>query len=124
METEYGVTNSLVPNDDAYWLLNHFSSSISGYILYRHHGKGDGGNSASVATSLCSYYNAIMVEEDLVAEVVAALPGGASGLFDATGYDEQWLVNNAATYGLSKEVAIEQREIFYVQLRGYAVLGE
>jgi len=125
METEYNITNSLVPNDDAYWLLNHFSSSISGYILYTHHGNGDGGNSASVATSLCSYYNAVMVEQDLVTDVVAAL-GGTAGqmLFDARGKDEQWLVSNAAAYGLSKEVAIEQREIFYVQLRGYAVLAD
>lgn len=79
---------------------------------------------ANVATSLASYYNAIIVEVDLIPSVEAALgwTPGVWEVFDATGLDEAWLIQNH-DQDLSREVALEQRPEFYVQLRDYAVLA-
>lgn len=112
LQTSYGVTVS--PVADPWWLVDHFQSSLTGYILYQ-----SGDDSINVATSLAGVERAVAVEASLESQAIAH---GLSLVLDVRGLDEAWVQANHG-HRLNPFAAFEQTEGLDHQLRDYAVLS-
>jgi hypothetical protein len=108
----HGVTR--IDTTDPWFLLDHFASSLDGYILYQN---GDG--SINSATSLAGQESAVVVETSIESQVIAQ---GLSLVLDLRGVDETWIHENLR-WRMNYVTAIEQKEAFDLQLRDYAVLS-
>lgn len=108
----HGVTR--INTTDPWFLLDHFASSLDGYILYQN---GDG--SINSATSLAGQESAVVVETSIESQVIAQ---GLTRVLDLRGVDETWIHENLR-WRMNYVMAIEQKEAFDLQLRDYAVLS-
>ena len=111
--SSYGVTR--VDVTDPWWLVSHFQSHLTGYLLYQ-----TGDDSINAATSLAGVESALVVEASLEGQAVAQ---GLSLVLDLRGLDEAWVEANHG-HRLNTVAVFEQKESFEHPLRDYAVLSE
>jgi hypothetical protein len=116
LNTQYGIT---LNNSYTTWqsLLGHFSSKVSGYILYN---MSANPRSLSAATSLCGLKNAIAVDAGIESAVRAA--GITNKILDVSANDEKWVYTNYRSQ-LSTTGAAELNTSIYYHLRDYATMA-
>ncbi len=113
LEANHGVTRNDV--SDPWWLVDHFQSYLTGYLLYQ-----TGDDSINTATSLAGVERAVVVEASLESQAIAQ---GLSLVLDLRSLDEAWVKANHGNR-LNPLAVCEQRETLDHQLRDYAVLSK
>ncbi len=112
---KYGIKEEQVSSP---WdLVDKFRSYLQGYILYDVTGNPD---SLNAATSLCGIFHAIAVDRSIEAQAHAH--GITNRLFDVSNWTEKdvW---NKYHHLFNPSLVVEQKEMFNMQLRDYAVLA-
>lgn len=98
-------------NEDPWWYIDHFKSTLDGYILFNM-----GDNSENAATTLAGLFRAVAVDSSLEAE---AISHGLSRKIDARGKDEIWVFNNYWSE-LRHNLLFELNESIHDCLRDYS----
>lgn len=116
LNTKYGIT---LNNGYTTWqtLLSHFSTKISGYILYN---LSANPRSLSAATSLCGLKNAIAVDVSL--ETAVRGLGITNKILDVSANDEKWVYTNYGSQ-LAANGAAELNTSIYYHLRDYSTMA-
>ena len=112
LEASYGVVLDRSFENDPQGLLDHFKSTLSGYVLYDL-----GDDSENVATTLAGLLGLLPADTSLIEECQQL---GLTMVMDVRGKDESWCLDH---YGnlINLGVVVHQREDIHGCLRDYAV---